>query len=610
MNSLETIFWTVADMSWRSSCLILAVFALRAVLRGRIPAYLIFWAWIVVSIRLLAPGAFPTPWSPLKLSLHERHAHPAIGRGAETPGALPVPNVTTWPASSQLNVQTKEGASSWKQLTPGQWTALIWGAGVAALLLGRIFAEFRFFRALRRSQPAAARLSEIVSGLAGWERIEVRITDAVSAPALHGIFRPQLLFPPEFLEKLTPHELRLILAHELAHDRRRDLLAQVLIHTAVIVHWFNPLMWIMARVARDDCELACDEFVLRRLSSTGREAYGTTLLKIVTLASCGTPPPLGLGIVESKQQLKRRIQMIVDRPSPTLVRTVLGCALFLLFTGISLTRESLAQPPAAPSGTAIIHRPEVDGLDALFPNGIVATVGDKVIKVEDVRREMKQFIPSLEKEARDQADFNVRFTRLQNRSIRDLIDRFLLVKEFNQHRETTGEKHIPSEYIDNAIADLLKDQFDNDRAKFLAYLQSRGVTFSQYRREVEDDIIFHYMKSQERKLDAPAKPAKQGEQAHLRLIQLKRAQGETDAQLLDKATVILARLRAGETFDALAREFSDDARRNRGGDWGWQRPEDLRAAYRDTVFAMKPGEVSAPIFAPEGCFLLFVEDRK
>ncbi len=97
---------------------------------------------------------------------------------------------------------------------------------------------------------------------------------------------------------------------------------------------------------------------------------------------------------------------------------------------------------------------------------------------------------------------------------------------------------------------------------------------------------------------------------HLRLIQLKREEGVTDATLLDLANLLLARLRNGESFAALAEKHSTDMRRARGGDWGWQKRSDLKPQFADIVFALNKGEASAPVVTPEGCFLLFVEDRK
>jgi peptidyl-prolyl cis-trans isomerase SurA len=73
---------------------------------------------------------------------------------------------------------------------------------------------------------------------------------------------------------------------------------------------------------------------------------------------------------------------------------------------------------------------------------------------------------------------------------------------------------------------------------------------------------------------------------------------------------VLVRLKAGEKFEELAREVSQDSRRARGGDWGWQKKADLKAEFSEPLFALKKGEVSEPLVQPEGAFLLFVEDRK
>ena len=324
--------------------------------------------------------------------------------------------------------------------------------------------------------------------------------------------------------------------------------------------------------------------------------------------------------------------MIAAHKPSTFARTMLGCALFSLVTGLSLTGETLAQPaPAAtsagapakirtiagpdPSQWKFTYDPSTDGLNTLFANGIVATVGDKVVTVDDLRRELKPLIPLLQRQARDQDDFNQKLNRLQNDVIGQFVGRILLIKEFHSHKDGEEPKHIPENYIDNEIADTVKAQFDNDHAKLLAYLQTRGWTMSDYRREVEEDIIYHYMQSQQRKLDDDlkaqrAKAASTDGKVHLRMIQLTRSAGESDAALLDKADVILTRFKNGEAFEALARELDQDQRRDKGGDWGWVGPADLKADYSAKLFALKKGEVSAPLVTKEGCFLLYAEDRR
>jgi peptidyl-prolyl cis-trans isomerase SurA len=285
-----------------------------------------------------------------------------------------------------------------------------------------------------------------------------------------------------------------------------------------------------------------------------------------------------------------------------------------------LGRRSLLTLLAA--GLAVVARaqqPPADNLNFRFANGIAAIAEDKVITVDDVRRELQPLIPQLQHEARNEKEFNEKLESLQDDIINQLIDRVLIVKDFKKD----DKKHIPESYVDNRIADIQTEQFDNDRSKFLAYLRSRNTTLRDYRVEVEEDIIYNYMRQQQRKSTSLVSPVHietfyrenkdrfyQEDGVHLRLIQFTRDNGETDDQLMTKANIVLARLNAGAKFEDLAKEYSQDSRRAKGGDWGWQKRSDLKPAFSDPLFSLKKGETTAPVMTPEGCFLLYVEDRK
>lgn len=288
----------------------------------------------------------------------------------------------------------------------------------------------------------------------------------------------------------------------------------------------------------------------------------------------------------------------------------------LLFAAIAGATSALAQSAATPP-------PLGDNLNLRFANGIAAIAEDKVITVDDVRREISQYIPSIEKESKNEKEFSDKLEALQDSVIQDLVDRVLIIKEFYKEKDGKEARHIPPAYVDGRIDDVISGQFDGDRSKFLAYLRSRGTTQREYRREQEEDIIYHYMQQQQRKSQSVVSPVRietfykenkdrfyEEDKVHLRLIQLSRANDESDADLRAQASDILRRIRSGEKFEDLAKEFSKDARRSKGGDWGWQRRSDFRKEFSDAAFGLKKGEVSEPIILPEGCFLLFAEDRK
>ena len=288
----------------------------------------------------------------------------------------------------------------------------------------------------------------------------------------------------------------------------------------------------------------------------------------------------------------------------------------LILAAIAGATSLLAQPAATPP-------PLGDNLNLRFANGIAAIAEDKVITVDDVRREIGQYIPSIEKESRNEKEFSDKLEALQDSVIQDLVDRVLIIKEFYKEKDGKESRHIPPAYVDNRISDIIAEQFDGDRSKFLSYLRSRGTTIREYRREQEEDIIYHYMQQQQRKSQSVVSPVRietfykenkdrfyEEDKVHLRLIQLSRNNDESDADLRAQANDILRRIRSGEKFEDLAKEYSKDARRSKGGDWGWQRRSDFRKEFSDAAFGLKKGEVSEPIVLPEGCFLLFAEDRK
>ena len=267
---------------------------------------------------------------------------------------------------------------------------------------------------------------------------------------------------------------------------------------------------------------------------------------------------------------------------------------------------------------ALAQTPEGDGLNLRFANGIAAIAEDKVITVDDVRREIAPLISQLQRDARSEREFNEKLEQLQDEVIQSLIDRVLIVKEFRKDEK----KHIPESFVDNRISEIQSEQFDNDRSKFLSYLRSRGTTLREYRKEVEEDIIYNYMRQQQRKSQSVISPVRietfynenkdrfyQEDGVHLRLIQFSR-NDQTDDELRAKANLVFARLKAGEKFEDLAKEYSQDSRRAKGGDWGWQKRSDLKPEFSEPLFALNKGEVSSAILLPEGCFILFAEDRK
>ncbi|MGH7995980.1 MAG: peptidylprolyl isomerase [Opitutaceae bacterium] len=263
--------------------------------------------------------------------------------------------------------------------------------------------------------------------------------------------------------------------------------------------------------------------------------------------------------------------------------------------------------------------PPDDGLNLRFADGIVAIVDDKVITVDDVRHEIEPYLAQLQANAKSEEDFNHQLQKLQDQVIQQLIDRVLIIEDFRKD----DKKHIPASFVDEQIADNLVNQFGNDRSKFLAYLRDKGETMKDYRKEVEDDIIYDYETHQQRKSDDIVSPVRieqyyrenkdqfyQDDQVYMRMIQLSPVDGATPAELLAQANSILVRFHNGESFADLAREYSQDAHRGKGGDWGWKKRTDLLPEFGDPLFALKKGEATQPLVTKDGVFILYCQDRR
>jgi peptidyl-prolyl cis-trans isomerase SurA len=281
--------------------------------------------------------------------------------------------------------------------------------------------------------------------------------------------------------------------------------------------------------------------------------------------------------------------------------------LSLLAAGLlTAARAELANPPP-------------DNLNLRYANGITAIAEDHIITVDDVRREIGPLIPEIQKQSHSEQEFNEKVEALQEDVIQNLIDRVLIVKDFYKDEK----RKVPASYIDNQLAETIITQFDGDRSKFLAYLRSRGISQKDYRKELEEDMIYGYMRQQQSKSASTVSPVKietfykenkerfyQEDSVHLRLIQITRTADDTDDTLRTRAGEVITQLNTGADFGNLARQYSQDSRKGKGGDWGWQRRSDLRKEFSDVIFALDKGKHSDPILMPEGAFILFVEERK
>ena len=102
-------------------------------------------------------------------------------------------------------------------------------------------------------------------------------------PLTFGVARPTVVLTPG----LGGAELACVLVHEGVHARRRDNLWHYATAAALTVFWWNPAVWLMARLIRRDVELSCDRAAVRRLGAERRAEYAAALVTLSTQAEGG-----------------------------------------------------------------------------------------------------------------------------------------------------------------------------------------------------------------------------------------------------------------------------------------------------------------------------------
>ena len=153
-------------------------------------------------------------------------------------------------------------------------------------------------------------------------------------PLLMGVFRPTIILPSTVLKECDKTELHLLLAHELAHLQRRDLLWAWLPAAARILFFFHPAVLLTQREWTMAHEMDCDTSVLLTTAGSILD-YSRTLVKVATGKS-GSPGGdlLTVGVVESHQTLRRRL-ISMQNVQQGLGRKAAGAAVVLTGLGIA-----------------------------------------------------------------------------------------------------------------------------------------------------------------------------------------------------------------------------------------------------------------------------------
>lgn len=190
----------------------------------------------------------------------------------------------------------------------------VWLAVTVLFVVFLFFINLLLYLRLRRSgrkpdQRISWLLAECRQKMGVCRDIPIVIQNTVKAPSLLGSLYPRILLAPS-AENLSDQEIKYILLHELAHYKRKDVPVYYLLLVLQAINWFNPVLWYCFKRMRQDMELAADEMVLNRLEAAEFKAYGRAILAVLDNMGRGVVLPRLVGMVNGRDDIERRIQMV------------------------------------------------------------------------------------------------------------------------------------------------------------------------------------------------------------------------------------------------------------------------------------------------------------
>jgi uncharacterized protein (TIGR03435 family) len=278
----------LANHLWQSTLFVALVWLATLALRHN-GARLRFWLWTAASIKFLVPVS-------MLVGLGEQFRWRDAPAVVQPAISFVIDDVLA-PASAVgvTSATIPQASMVWPSLL-----AAIWCLGAVVVLVSWRQQWLLIRAALRRAKTVQ------LDAQFGAADLAVMESTSMPEPGVVGIRRPCVLLPDGLVERLTPEQVRALIAHERCHIRCHDNLTAA-VHMAVeTIFWFHPVVWWIERRLIDERERACDESVLA--AGSRPQDYAEGLLEVCR-QSVGSPLACVAGV--SGSNLRARVEAIM-----------------------------------------------------------------------------------------------------------------------------------------------------------------------------------------------------------------------------------------------------------------------------------------------------------
>lgn len=337
-----------------SAVLIVMIMVIRRLFREKISRILRYALWLPVLFRLLLPVTFIDS----RFNLISLLGHGTVGiAGTDSAGigeqsgsarrarpmawiSLPEDGIAEQSQSAQQKTGGIYGgldfliSSRDQKASGGQWKdtfLFIWAAG--SILTGALFigCNLVFYCRLRKGRVLYGAPEGALKC-----KIQVYMAADLSSPCLFGILHPAVYVTPRIEEEGVYKEY--VICHELCHYRHGDHIWSFLRGVCISVWWWNPLVWLAARLSAQDAESACDEAVIACFGEADRIAYGRTLVNMITVKKGFVSPfYCATMMAATGKGIRRRLELLLKSPKKTFPAAAAVLALVAVCLMFTLT---------------------------------------------------------------------------------------------------------------------------------------------------------------------------------------------------------------------------------------------------------------------------------
>ncbi|MBU3184897.1 M56 family metallopeptidase [Clostridium estertheticum] len=300
---LEKFIANIIYTSLTSSIAIVILLILRKGLLKKYTKNFIYYIWLLIIVKLFIPFRIAIYISPKIYDIFGSFINTITFDKSENKVSL-----------YQSNIITK--SSNHNNISIINIISYIWIIGVLSLTIYyicmyiKLIKNIKYFTYDVNNNEILSIYTELMRDLKINKKICLKYYKGITSPFGMGFLKPCIVIPHN---SCNSTEMRLILCHELTHFKKHDLFYKMGLIIVKILYWFNPLVYVMCNLINYDCELACDESLLKCSGVEERKLYAMTFVNSLRSNNIFEKSLItGFNKNRNKNMLKRRLESMLN----------------------------------------------------------------------------------------------------------------------------------------------------------------------------------------------------------------------------------------------------------------------------------------------------------